>query len=237
MKYQTERLNNGVTFNQFSSDNDLISILSSRIEMIFKNSLKNNKTLWFVTCGGNTPKYLLQELSKKNINWKNVKVTLTDERLVNIEDSMSNEGMVAHNLLRGKASSVNLYGLCENNDTNKVIISSKLEFLEKVKKIDFLLLGMGEDGHVASIFPDDPNISDLLNPGNKNLYSYVDNKNLAHKRVTLNYSFLSRSKKTVLYIKGVQKKNVIKREMWKSSMKKKPISIFIQKPIEVYWCP
>ena len=138
--------------------------------------MKNNKTLWFVTCGGTTPKYLLQELSKKNINWKNVKVTLTDERLVNIEDTMSNEGMVAHNLLRGNASSATLYGLCEHNDTNKVIISSKLEFLEKIKKIDFLLLGMGEDGHVASIFPDDPNISDLLNPSNKNLYSYIDNK-------------------------------------------------------------
>ena len=237
VKYHSERLNNNVTFKEFSSDKELINILSSRIEKIFKNRLKKNKKLWFVSCGGNTPKLLLQELSGKNINWKNVKVTLTDERLVHIDNPMSNEKMVAHNLLRGNAASASLFGLCENNDVGKVNFSSKNEFLNTIDKIDFLLLGMGTDGHVASIFPNDPNLSDLLNPNNKSLYSNVSIKSLVHKRVTLNYSFLSRSRKTILYIKGKEKKNIIKDSIKNRYKKKKPISIFIQKPIEVYWCP
>ena len=220
----------------FEDNNKLVTSFSSEIEKLLKNILLKKEEAWVVVCGGSTPIDLFVSLSNKTIDWGRVNITLTDERLVPINNEKSNEGMVADYLLQNKASKANLFGL--NNIVNiKQHKSSNTCFLDSIDEIDLLILGMGSDGHTASFFSQDPNLPSILNLNNKDSISYVELPSSLVSRVTLNYSVLSKSKKTCLYITGEDKKITLSLALKSNNPLEYPIAIFLKKVIDIYWSP
>ncbi|NKD86261.1 6-phosphogluconolactonase [Haematospirillum jordaniae] len=110
-----------------------------------------------VVPGGRTPAQFLSCLSTAVLPWDRVSVTLTDERWVGLDDAGSNEAMVRRNLLTASARRAQLVPLYTGESSPAEGIASVDRALGAFDDaFDMVVLGMGEDGHIASLFPGEP---------------------------------------------------------------------------------
>ena len=118
----------------------IVKLISNRLN----SSIKNMGSGSLVVCGGNSPISIYEELSNIDISWSKVFLTLVDDRLVDPDHRDSNQKLLHNHFIKNKAKNINFFPLTENFLSNT-----------KFKKpFDVTLLGMGEDGHFASLFPD-----------------------------------------------------------------------------------
>ena len=130
-------------------------ILTKLISDKLKLAIDKKGTATFVVSGGTSPLKLFEDLSKIDLPWNKVQITLVDDRLVNKNHIHSNQKLINDHLLKNKAKLANFIPLSEKIIKSKIIITP----------FDVNLLGMGEDGHFASLFPD------MIN--NFNLFDYL----------------------------------------------------------------
>ena len=163
--------------------------------------IKNNGSASFVTCGGTSPIKIFQLLSKNNIlEWSKVKACLVDDRCVPSDHKDSNERLLTEYLAVNKASNINVISLY--NEPKEVL---------KIKRpFDVVLLGLGHDGHFASLFPklvgNDKYLSVLADPEIVVLDEMGDPK---HKRISMNLAMILQSKRIVLISNNKDKNKVI----------------------------
>lgn len=192
-----------------------------------------------VVSGGSTPARCFEVLSQADLEWSNVHVALSDERWVAADAVDSNEKLVRESLLVGAASRANLLGVYRE-DTDIGIRCAEIDQEIRDRPFPFasVLLGMGTDGHFASLFPDAQNLKDSLNLDSTQLCVPVKTAASPHPRVSLTLSALSRSDEIVLLIFGDEKWRVY--EAAKSSEGMFPVSHLLQQkraPVVVCWAP
>ena len=117
--------------------------LSQSIAASLSASINLNGYASFVVCGGKSPLPLYDNLSKKDLDWSKVSIFLGDDRVVPSNHSDSNNHLIHLHLLKNNASSASFYPL---ND-------SKIAIEDIRRPFDVVLLGLGDDGHFASLFP------------------------------------------------------------------------------------
>ena len=138
----------------FSNIEDCVDKIASDIGEFIAGALRARKTASFAISGGRTPEYIFPILSKKDLPWDKVSFTLTDERWVDISHKESNEGLARSLLLKGPASKASLVGLKnEWADPYKGQENCETGLMSLNWPLDGIFLGMGEDGHIASLFP------------------------------------------------------------------------------------
>lgn len=172
--------------------------------------------------GGSSPKQSLIELAGYPLDWSRIDVTLTDERLVPVSDEASNEKMIRETLLTGSAGKANF---CTLESTNVSLIASAAPVS---------LVGMGEDGHFASIFPDLINLASLVDLDAAPDCADVNTTSSSVPRRTANLSLILKSRAILLLVFGAKKKQVL------HAADGLPISHLLNQsfvPIEVYWAP
>jgi len=107
----------------------------------------------FAVSGGRTPRKVFEALSKTDIDWPRVVVTLTDERWVAADDVDSNERLVRRFLIKGYAVKVPFIAFKTNDRTAEQGAEQVHRSLQKIPwPLDVIYLGMGADGHIASLF-------------------------------------------------------------------------------------
>ena len=173
--------------------NSIIAHLNSSINEFGSASI--------VTCGGSSPINIFKQLSlRDDIDWSNVNLTLLDDRKVSIDHPDSNEKLLIDHFAKNSAQNINIVSLC--NSPNEV--------LEIKRPFDIMLIGLGGDGHFASLFPelvDNKECFDVdANPEILFLGEMGDPK---HERVSMNLSLILQSKKIVLISSSDQKNKVI----------------------------
>ena len=191
---------------------------------IFKREIdkkkKSKSRLSFVLTGGSSPINLYKKLAKSNIDWSNIDLFWGDERFVSNKSKNSNFKMA--NDLFIKKSKIKKRNLFYINTKRKDVNQSSLEYQNKIKNyfknkkisFDICLLGMGNDGHVASIFPN----TKILKK--KSIVSPVNRGDF--KRITIGLKVINNSKKIFLWLSKKSKTSIFKKLRLKG--KKIPIN-------------
>ena len=177
------------------------SCLSNLIINEINKSKKNSFTIGL--SGGSTPKITYSLLKNDIQDLSKIIFWTVDERWVPRDDEYSNQKMVNSIFADSTAKilEVEYSGLSAERDANKY--ASKLE--NNITNFDTVILGVGEDGHIASLFPDTVAVNDTEN-------FYVSNEvNILSKwRVTATFKLLKEVDNVYLLVTGNNKKEILK---------------------------
>ena len=170
--------------------------------------------------GGSTPALMFEALSKREIDWSKVVITLVDERCVDKKNVLSNARFIQHKLLDKLPETVTFIPLYYSQLANLEDITYKVidEYcrvtnseLDELAPFDAVILGMGADGHTASFFPDAENIDSLVDADTNEYLLSCDSFNTKVPRITWSLRMLLNTKMLALHINGSIKKTVFEK--------------------------
>ena len=196
------------TFFIFENKFKLTSYLTEYISNKIKTSLIVNDRFKFCVCGGSTPRMIYEELSNSDLSWQDVDIFLGDERCVDPFSDESNTKMLKNSLLKNYASKAFFCEFFKNKDINDDL--AKQQYLKTLKEklignppiFDLTLLGLGDDGHTASLFP-------YKDFNNDDLIITCFGKGL--KRISLTPKIISASSEIAFLVSGASKNLALKR--------------------------
>jgi len=207
----------------------LESNLSQRIIELLQQAIQDKNKAKLLLSGGNTPRGVYSKLSRADIDWEKVQIGLVDERFVENESKLSNEKMIRDVLIQNKASKAKLIGMLFDSDYQKNLEVAKSQYKE-FKNADLVILGMGNDGHTASIFPNDKSSEMACSNDRANLANTNAPDHPVH-RITLNRKFICEANEVILMITGHDKGLIFENSM----INNYPIRHFIYKINSVYY--
>jgi 6-phosphogluconolactonase len=212
---------------------DVCTLLGSAVE-------KNDRALLAVS-GGTTPVRFFNALSQEDPGWGKVTIILADERFVPPQSSRSNARLVALNLLHNKAAKAHFEGLYKEADTVEEAASLADERMRTLPfPPDAVVLGMGADGHTASLFPDWDGLSRGLDPDIGDHVLPVRAPSAVEPRLTLPLARIVAAPFIALLIEGEEKKNVLQKTLVGKRDPNAPVLAVIknaQSPVKIYWTP
>lgn len=201
--------------------------------------LQEQKAASLVVSGGTSPVQCFEALRHANIDWSRIGIIPSDERWVPGEHDDSNDKLVRNNLLLNGAASADLLPFYSTEST----VEERAAALDK--EIRFApfpfacsLLGMGTDGHFASLFPDAENLEEGLDLESSKLCLPVQTEASPYPRISLTLAALSRSDEIVLLIFGDDKRKIY--EKAKAGNARYPVTRLLRQkraPVNVYWAP
>ncbi len=226
---------------RFPNVGALMQTLAGDIVTSLQNGLAGGRGASLVVPGGHTPTPLFDRLSEAELDWPNAWVTLTDERWVDAQSSASNERLVRDHLLRNAAEHANFVGLKNAQpDPHAGASASWSAVAELPRPFDFVLLGMGDDGHIASLFPDSPGLAAAMDltaaPGCVGMTA----PSSPRARLSLNLRALLDSRRIALLIVGQAKWATYERARARGPAVDMPVRALLAQqnvPLSIYWSP
>lgn len=190
---------------KYANKSELIDALNGDIKTWIERAIESRGHCTILLSGGSTPKALYEKIAEENIDFSKVSIGLVDERFVGITDPNSNEAMIRSAL--GKAVGLEITGMIHpHSDLVDIAENTQLiqESYQKYLNADIVLLGMGEDGHFASLFPNDYNSQSGLE---ENTSAVIHTLAPGHprQRISCNLAFIKTAKKCILMITGTSK--------------------------------
>lgn len=174
----------------------------------------NNKLLYVALSGGNTPQIFFNKLVDKygrKIKWNNIRFFWADERCVPPTDNDSNYGIAKQYLFdKIKIPAENIYRILgENNQLNEAeryssVIKNIVPEKNNLPSFDLIMLGIGNDGHTASIFPDQLH---LIN--SDKICDIAVRPVTFQKRITLTGKVINNSSQVVFFVTGENKSKIL----------------------------
>ena len=166
-----------------------------------EKDLCENGQSTFIVSGGSSPVQIFKDLSAMHAKWSDINISLVDDRVVDKNHDDSNEKLVNNVLIKDEAKDANFISLCNQY---KDLLNLKRPF-------GIMLLGMGEDGHFASLFPKlietNPEYFDL--ESDPEIFFTEPMGNPCHRRVSMNLSMILESKDIFLLVSSEKKLEVL----------------------------
>lgn len=195
----------------------------------------------FAGSGGSTPAPIYRRMAQTDLHWSRVAVTLIDERNVPEASPESNATLIKQTLLTGPAAAARFVPLFHPAVTvDRAAALAARALAAEGGKLDAVLLGMGEDGHICSMFPDSPTLKTLLAPALKPTVLGVphgrDGGAPTLERLSISLPYLMTARRVVLAITGTTKRAVFEREA-AGDPAVQPIAALIAAnvPLDVLW--
>lgn len=214
---------------------------ADRLAKALAQTLTSDGRALFAGSGGSTPSPIYARLAQADLDWASVTATLVDERYVPEASPDSNAALLKRSLLTGPAAAarfIPLYSSAVTVDRAAALASQAL--IAEGRTLNAVLLGMGEDGHICSMFPGSPTLTTLLTPGLKPAVYGVpagrDGAAPPQERLTLNLPWLVSARCVVLALTGARKRAVFEREA-AGDPAVSPVAALIaaKAPLEVLW--
>lgn len=210
---------------------------AERIAALLANRLDNQNKAAIVVSGGTTPGQCLSALSRTPLDWSRVQVVLSDERWVPADHKDSNEKLVRETLLVEEASEADLLSVFAGDMSPDERCDALQDPLPELP-FACSLIGMGADGHFASLFPDAQQLDQGLDVESGRLYIPVTTAASPHPRISMTLAGISRSDEIVLLFFGEEKLAVYRQAL--ESTNGFPVSRLLRQkraPVCVFWAP
>jgi 6-phosphogluconolactonase len=211
----------------FGNRDALAEGLADRVSRGLSRAISRKGEAVLAVSGGTTPRLFFEYLSREDITWDKVTITLVDERQVDEDSDRSNARLARQHLMQNHAAHARFMPLFRN------------EFAASALEPDVVVLGMGEDGHTASFFPGGNKLADALNLKNTTALITMAAPGATEPRLTFTLAHLLKAKVLCLHIEGEGKKAVLEKAIAGSDVHAMPIRAVLQadRPLEIFWCP
>lgn len=230
-----------IEFRSFKSRADASSAAAELLSGLIRKALTSTPTAQasLVVSGGTTPGPCFDLLSAEQLDWSRVTVLPSDERWVSADDPDSNERLIRERLLQGRAAEGNVLPFFRADvDAAQAPALIEQDLSGITQPFSATLLGMGEDGHFASLFPDFNGLPEVLDPHGKAACVMVQTAGSPHLRISLTLSALLNAEHTVLLIFGEAKRAVF--EAANAGGSSYPVDALLHQsrhPLTVIWAP
>ena len=193
----------------------------------------------FAATGGSTPKACYEQLRERPIDWSRVDVTLGDERWVPPSSPDSNQGMLQAELLQGGAAPARLVPLWRDLASPEATAEAAEPDIAALLPFEVVLLGMGEDGHFASLFPGSPALAEGLDLDTPRLCIGVPAGAPAppQPRISLTLRALVETRLVVLLITGEAKLRMLRSAMAGADLPVRALLVQSRAPVRILWAP
>lgn len=186
--------------------NDLFEVAAEKFIEIANEAIAERGKFIVALAGGSTPKELYKLLANKNLAWEKVTFFFGDERNVPIDSVESNFKMANETLfLPLKINHNNIYRWQTEHETPKKVAE---DYSEKINSIaptfDLILLGMGNDGHTASLFPYSIALSETEKTAVEN---WIEQQN--SWRFTITFTTINNARNVIFLVKGEDKTEIL----------------------------
>ncbi|MCY0964633.1 6-phosphogluconolactonase [Parathalassolituus penaei] len=198
--------------NCFATSDVLARQLADAVGGALQRRIEEKGRACLAVSGGRTPVAFLRELSSRDLPWSKILVTLVDERWVDEDHLASNAALVREYLLRDKARSAYFLPLKNRAATPAAgFMECENRLHEQITRLDVAVLGMGEDGHTASWFPNSSALDVSLDEAGSAWCCPVMDGAPEHNRMTLTWAMLSQCQRLFLHFEGATKWQVFQR--------------------------
>ncbi len=224
----------------YTSKTGLEKDLVSKIVAILKLAIEKRGTASILFSGGSTPKGLMNQFAKADLDWDHIKIGLVDDRMVDASSKFSNLALLKKELVdliqgdkKPSVCPLVFHPEKKNNNFNEAIESVLL-----LGAIDIALLGMGTDGHFASLFPKDPTSLAALEDSYTLPLVYTTAPAAPQERISFSWPYLKSVEHLFLHITGRPKKKII--NTFRAPSKFLPIDYFlgaVDPSMAIYWAP
>ncbi len=223
----------------FKDTGELVVALAARITDQLAGAITAGREASLVVSGGRTPAQLFARLAQTPIDWPRVAISLADERWVPVNVEASNEAMVRRTLLQGHAAGARFVGLKRGATRAAAGASEAFRAIATLPHpFDVVVLGMGDDGHTASLFPDSPKLDDALAPSSPPACVAMRAPVAPFDRLSLNLAALLDARLIVIHLQGEAKWPVYQQALQPGPAREMPVRAVLRQqhiPVEVYW--
>lgn len=224
----------------YDSLDELAEAVAGDVGFIVESALDARGSCLLALPGGRTPKPVFERLAKADLNWKKVTIIPTDDRLVPMDDERSNVRAIAQAFLRAGARVVPI--ATEIPDYKLAGNSADARLQDLPWPPDLAWLGMGEDGHTASIFAG-PDLQDALDaPKARRAVGVLPDPLPADApvpRVTLTRASILAARTMLITITGQAKRDLLEQAIADGHSSNLPIGRVLaeaEQPIDIHWC-
>ncbi|MGO2182180.1 6-phosphogluconolactonase [Pseudoalteromonas nigrifaciens] len=228
----------------FDSKEALTAELSATLEQSLRDGISNDGRAVLMVSGGSSPAAAYKHLSTLDLNWQYVDVAMVDERWVDASHEKSNEAFINSTLLQNYGAAANFVTMKNSaKAAQQGTAVCEAAYAALKRPYDVTILGMGPDGHTASLFPHAEGLeiglnSDQLVCAINAIESDVTGS--ITERMTLTLNAIAQSKVVKLLISGDEKLAVYKQAKAGGDVNDMPLRAVLNHPsinIEVYWAP
>ena len=223
---------------EFANGDELAAALAAYVAAALKARLAKDGVATLALSGGTTPIKFFQQLALQDLNWRNITVTLVDDRWVAEHSPRSNAGLIREHLLQGPAAAARFIPLVTGHVTpeegrdhaEQTIAALHLPFAAVV-------LGMGDDGHTASFFPQGDRLDAAVTPDFTHHVETMRAEAAGEPRVTLTLPSLMAADVVALHIEGQDKRSVLEAAMQPGPVQNMPVRAVLPHKPDIFWCP
>ncbi|MEH6354685.1 MAG: 6-phosphogluconolactonase [Marinobacter sp.] len=239
MKMSKPLLPNGVFWHPAATPADLARKLAEQIVLILRQRLETAPRASLALSGGSTPILLFKALAQQVLDWQRIDIVQVDERWVEPSHPDSNSAQIREHLLQGRAAVARFYPLYENIASPSAGLGAVCQRLESLSwPLDVVVLGMGNDGHTASLFPGAPELVVAMAEYNGKKLAVITPPQQARARITLTRSAIAGARHCILHIQGDDKLGTLTKALAElDNWAHMPIRAFLRSGLHIFWSP
>lgn len=225
----------------FADRETLAGELAAAVAWRLRAELAREDRAGLVVSGGSTPDIFFRRLSEHDLDWHRVIITLADERWVDSGHEASNERLVRSLLLRNRARTARFVPLKNRSPGARPGEEECHRALALLPRpFAAVILGMGLDGHTASLFPGSNRLSEALDMHSERNCVAVSPAGVHHERMTLTLPVLLDAGQILLHITGQAKRELLAQALAEGPETLMPVRAVLRQaktPVSIYWAP